>query len=92
MASVCQESQAAIDSYLDEVWLERGLSENTLAAYRRDLRQLAGAIPGPLLRASAPGSCRLPRTAIPAGLSGPFVGPLAILYQRFFRHQVQKVV
>ena len=26
-----------IDRYLDQVWLERGLSKNTLAAYRRDL-------------------------------------------------------
>ena len=30
-----------IADYLDAVWLERGLSENTLAAYRRDLSQLA---------------------------------------------------
>jgi len=29
---------SAIDAYLDAMWLERGLSENTLAAYRRDLR------------------------------------------------------
>ena len=31
---------AAIDQYIDEVWLEKGLSENTLAAYRRDLQSL----------------------------------------------------
>jgi integrase/recombinase XerD len=30
-----------IGEYLDAVWLERGLSENTLAAYRRDLSHLA---------------------------------------------------
>ena len=30
-----------IDRYLDAVWVERGLSENTLAAYRRDLGALA---------------------------------------------------
>lgn len=29
-----------IDAYLDEIWLERGLSPQTLAAYRRDLRKL----------------------------------------------------
>ncbi len=28
-----------IGQYLDAIWLERGLSENTLAAYRRDLEQ-----------------------------------------------------
>ena len=32
---------AAVDRYLDEVWLEKGLSDNTLAAYRRDLQSLA---------------------------------------------------
>jgi integrase/recombinase XerD len=30
----------AVDQYIDEVWLERGLSDNTLQAYRRDLTQL----------------------------------------------------
>ena len=30
-----------VDQYIDELWLEKGLSANTLAAYRRDLRSLA---------------------------------------------------
>ena len=30
-------SQTAIDSFVDALWLEDGLSRNTLAAYRRDL-------------------------------------------------------
>ncbi|WP_372811150.1 site-specific tyrosine recombinase XerD [Litorivivens sp.] len=29
----------AIDQYLDAIWLEKGLSDNTLASYRRDLVQ-----------------------------------------------------
>jgi integrase/recombinase XerD len=33
-----------IAEYLDAIWLERGLSENTLAAYRRDLSYLAGVL------------------------------------------------
>src|SRR4051812_9155076 len=28
---------ASIDSFIDALWLEEGLSKNTLAAYRRDL-------------------------------------------------------
>lgn len=32
---------AEIDAFVDALWLERGLSDNTLAAYRRDLQQLA---------------------------------------------------
>ena len=34
-------NQAAIDRFVDAVWLEDGLSANTLAAYRRDLTALA---------------------------------------------------
>jgi integrase/recombinase XerD len=41
-----------IDRYLDEIWLEKGLSANTLAAYRRDLHYLAEALQGPLLDAT----------------------------------------
>ena len=29
----------AIDQFLDAIWLEKGLSENTLSSYRRDLEQ-----------------------------------------------------
>ena len=34
-------SQADIDAFIDAVWLENGLSANTLAAYRRDLTAFA---------------------------------------------------
>src|SRR5210317_266977 len=32
--------EAAIDRFLDAIWMERGLSANTLAAYRADLTAL----------------------------------------------------
>ncbi len=35
-------SQTAIDTFIDALWLEDGLSRNTLAAYRRDLALYAG--------------------------------------------------
>ena len=34
--------QQAIDSFCEALWLEEGLSNNTLAAYRRDLKLFAG--------------------------------------------------
>ena len=34
-------SQASIDAFVDALWLEQGLSANTLAAYRRDLSLFA---------------------------------------------------
>lgn len=33
-----------IDAFLDALWAERGLSENTLQSYRRDLHKLAAAL------------------------------------------------
>jgi integrase/recombinase XerD len=34
-------AQALIDTFIDALWLEEGLSKNTLSAYRRDLTQYA---------------------------------------------------
>ena len=35
------QSQSSIDNFIDALWLEDGLSKNTLAAYRRDLSMYA---------------------------------------------------
>ncbi len=37
MSSTLVSSLSAIDTFIDAIWLEEGLSKNTLAAYRRDL-------------------------------------------------------
>lgn len=39
--SVAAEDEQEIDAWLDSLWLEKGLSENSIASYRRDLRQYA---------------------------------------------------
>jgi integrase/recombinase XerD len=39
-------SDASIDAFIDALWLEEGLSKNTLAAYRRDLSLYAGWLAG----------------------------------------------
>ena len=39
--SLSPEHQGIIDQYLDAIWLEKGLSENSLSSYRRDLTQVA---------------------------------------------------
>ncbi|MDP4299883.1 site-specific tyrosine recombinase XerD [Leptothrix discophora] len=43
-AAVRADDQAVIDRFLDALWLEDGLSRNTLAAYRRDLQGLASGL------------------------------------------------
>lgn len=39
--SALQESSSSIDCFVDALWIEDGLSNNTLAAYRRDLQLYA---------------------------------------------------
>lgn len=41
-----QDEQREIDGFLDAFWLERGLSDNTLTAYRSDLQQFASWLNG----------------------------------------------
>ena len=51
VAAPLPESQAAIDAFVDALFLEDGLSRNTLAAYRRDLTlyaQWLAQLPEPL--------------------------------------------
>ena len=38
---ISQESQQIVEQFLDSIWAERGLSQNTLQGYRYDLMQLA---------------------------------------------------
>src|SRR5258706_14072317 len=52
------QSQSSIDAFIDALWLEDGLSKNTLAAYRRDLSLYAA-----WLGAEAQGSRPLDGTA-----------------------------
>lgn len=47
---------AVIDAYLDRLWLEKGLSENTLSSYRRDLQGLARYLADERSSLSAPAS------------------------------------
>ena len=37
MASASDNSSLLIDNFIDLIWLEKGLSTNTLSAYRQDL-------------------------------------------------------
>ena len=41
MTKICDAQARLIDAWLDQQWLEKGLSENSLSNYRRDVRQLA---------------------------------------------------
>nr|WP_257721071.1 site-specific tyrosine recombinase XerD [Lacimicrobium alkaliphilum] len=40
------ENQALVDGFIDTMWLEKGLSENTLSAYRSDLNRFCHSLSG----------------------------------------------
>ena len=40
-SDLCAASQQQLEIFIDAIWMERGLSENTLSAYRTDLQGLA---------------------------------------------------
>ena len=40
-SAIVQRSEELVDRFLDAIWMERGLSQNTLGAYRADLMTLA---------------------------------------------------
>ena len=46
-------NQALLDAFCDALWLEDGLSRNTISAYRTDLLQLAAFTKKDLLKALA---------------------------------------
>ena len=41
MKAIAEQDAALIEGFLDALWMERGLSENTLSAYRNDLSACA---------------------------------------------------
>jgi len=87
---ISPESRAVIDAYLDELWLERGLALNSLAAYRRDLVQLAGMIPRPLLDARAEDLLAAVAARFAAGYQARSAARWLSCVRGFYRHQVRK--
>lgn len=83
-------TQAAIDGYLDELWLERGLARNSLAAYRRDLTELARRIERPLHEARPTDLLRAVAERYAAGYRARSSARWVSCIRGFYRHQVRK--
>ena len=81
---------SVIDQYLDEIWLERGLSENTLSAYRRDLQQLQRALDGPLLDASEEQLLTIVAERFVSGYKTRSSARWLSCVKGFYRHMIHK--
>lgn len=83
-----------LDSFLDALWLERGLSEHTLAAYRNDLHQLTLW----LRKQKRPSLLRVSHNDLQAylrykneqGASARSVGRALSTWRRFYRYLVRE--
>ncbi len=76
---------ALIDRFIDALWLEDGLAENSLAAYRRDLRHLAAALPGGSLLAAADSDLQAYFAASFAGSRATTANRRLAAMRRFYR-------
>ncbi len=81
-------SNSEIDAFCDALWLEDGLSRNTLDSYRRDLRQFAAWLEaqgnGELLTADQAAIQAISRAQIPQQGARFERGTTAIQSQAFF--------
>jgi len=81
----------AIAAYLDEIWLERGLSPHTLAAYRRDLSQLQALLGGtPLLEAGEADLLDCVARRYAQGYKGRSSARWLSCIKGFYRHQTAR--
>jgi integrase/recombinase XerD len=87
------EDQTAIEAFLDAVWMERGLSANTLEAYRTDLSGLARWLMGRdrgLLRAERADLQAFLAWRLEAGAKPRTMARVLSALRHFYRHQVRE--
>ncbi|GAB6067742.1 site-specific tyrosine recombinase XerD [Methylothermus subterraneus] len=79
-----------IDRFLDALWLEEGLSQNTLQAYGSDLRLFAAWLKKPLSEASAADVTRYLAHRFRAGVSARSSARLLSSLRKFYRYLVRE--
>ncbi|MEP5763080.1 MAG: site-specific tyrosine recombinase XerD [Halieaceae bacterium] len=87
-------SKPVIEHYLDALWMEKGLSENTLSSYRRDLSQydqwLAGRGEKALLHSDASSLLAYLGWRIEQGRSARSTARFLSCIRGFFRYQLRE--
>ena len=87
------EERQVIERFADALWMERGLSDNTLAAYRNDLGGLAGWLPGrgrQLLTARREDLLAYLSQRVADGARPRTTARLLSSIRRFYRYQVRE--
>ena len=81
---------SAIDQYIDEIWLEKGLSDNTLSAYRRDLQALAADVGKDLLEVSEPDLLQVLAKRYRSGYNASSSARWLSCIKGFYRHNLAR--
>ena len=93
MAKLADTEQQCIDAFLDALWSERGLSKNTLAAYGRDLKELAKWLQNTkknLLQADSGTLQAFITHRIKTGSKTSSVARTISSFRRFYRYQLRE--
>ena len=84
-------NQDIIDQFIDAIWLESGLSKNTLSAYRSDLKRFAESIaPMSLLQAEQQQIQQFLATLLAAQIKGSSSARILSTLRRFYRYQIRE--
>ena len=84
-------NQEAIDSFIDAMWLESGLSKNTLAAYRSDLRRFGGFLRSkPLLEVEQADVQKFLAALLAEGAKSSSSARILSTLRRFYRYQLRE--
>jgi len=86
-----EENQDLIDVFIDALWLESGLSKNTLSAYRSDLTRFANVIAGrSLLQVKQAQIQRFLAVLLAEGARGSSSARALSTLRRFYRYQIRE--
>lgn len=93
--SIAEQDRALIERFSDALWLERGLSDNTLSAYRSDLQALASwlrANGGELLQAERADLLSYLQQRVEAGTRPRSSARLLSSMRRFYRYLLREAL
>jgi integrase/recombinase XerD len=91
MSPVSSHNKQIIDQFIDAIWLESGLSKNTLSAYRSDINRLAQVIePMDLLAVQQADIQRFLSQLLAEGTRSSSSARILSTLRRFFRYQLRE--
>lgn len=91
MPDLDNDNQSLIDQFIDGLWLESGLSKNTLSAYRTDIQNLAGFIaPSSLMLVQQADVQKFLATLLAQGMKASSSARILSTLRRFYRYQIRE--